>query len=92
MSSKIKTYRKDKIKILATVLGAWTMVIGTLIGTSSDSKISRQPVVLNMARPSYAYVTPGPNTWARNDSENETVHMPTEFDIGIHIVGIGGRK
>jgi hypothetical protein len=89
MVSKINTHEENKTRVLLTALGAWVMAAATLFGAA---EVSRRPVVVGMARPAYAYVNPGLNLWSRNDNENETVHMPTKYDIGLQRVVVGGRK
>jgi hypothetical protein len=87
--SDTKSFHENKTNVLITALSAWIMAAATLLGST---QVSRQPVVVNMARPAYAYINPGLNVWNRNDNENETVHMPTKFDIGVQGVEVGGRK
>jgi hypothetical protein len=89
MPSNTNIRQKNNYKAFATALGAWLVAFATLFGAAD---ISRQPVVVNMMRPAYAYVSPGLNLWSRNDSENETVHMPTKFDIGLQTAAVGGHR
>jgi hypothetical protein len=68
------------------------MMLATLIGSLQISRTSREPVVVNTVRPVYSYVNAGFDDWNRNDTENETVHLPTKFDVGLHITAVTGRK
>jgi hypothetical protein len=43
-------------------------------------------------RPAFAYADGGESLYNRNDNENETVHMPTKFDVGLRIAAISGKK
>lgn len=78
-----------KSKVMLTILGAWLLTITTLV---ASVQVIRQQVVVNTARPAYAVADVGGNLWNRNDNENETVHMPTEFDIGLRSAAISGKK
>ena len=92
MVIKTKIYQENKTKVLLTAISAWVLALATLASSTDLSRISRQPVVVNFARPTYAYANADENIWARNDSENETVHLPTKFDIGLQMATVGGRK
>ena len=74
------------------MIGSWAMMFATLIGSSQVSRSAKQPIVVNTARPVYSYVDSGVNLWNRNDNENETVHLPSDFDIGIQEAAVTGRK
>jgi hypothetical protein len=87
--SKINTCQENKTKVLLTALSVWAMAFIMLFGASD---VTRQPAVVNMTRPAYAYINPGLNLWSRNDTENETVHMPTKFDIGLQVAPISRPK
>jgi hypothetical protein len=92
MVSKINTYQKNQTNIVLTAIGAWAMTLATLIGSTQISRESRQPVIVNSVHPAYSYVNTGFDLWNRNDNENETVHLPTKFDIGLRSSIIAGKK
>jgi len=92
MLSKIKTVQDDTSSVVLTALGAWVMALATLVGSMQEPRAGRQPVVMNSVRPAYAYVGSGLEPLNRNDNENETVHMPTMFDVGKHTAAISGKK
>lgn len=92
MNSKTKTHQNRNIaySTIFTAVGAWLMAVATLIGMT---EINREPVALvNSGASHYMTVNDVSNLWTRKDSENETVHMPTKFDIGLRIPGITGRQ
>lgn len=68
------------------------MTLATLASSTDASRYMRQPVTVNFMKPAYAYANADESLWARNDSENETVHLPTKFDIGLQMATVGGRK
>ena len=66
------------------------MALATLIGMAD---VAHEPrAVVNVIRPAYASISDASHLWNRGDNENETVHMPTKFDIGLRIPGIAGRR
>lgn len=83
---------KNKNRIVKTVvhsIGAWILMAATVL---SATRIDRQPrIVMNNVVPVYAQVSPI-NDLARKDSETETVHMPSKFDIGVRLNAISGKK
>jgi hypothetical protein len=87
--NKMKTDQQNPSKVLLTALGAWVLTLATLLGSTYTI---RQRVVVNTMRPAYAYATNDDDLWNRNDNENETVHLPTKFDIGLRIAAISGKK
>ena len=72
-----------------TALSAWVLTLATLV---ASVQTLRQQVVVSSARPAFAYADTESNLWNRNDDENETVHMSTKFDIGLHVAAISGKK
>ena len=85
----MKTDQHNSAKVLATALGAWVLALATLV---ASVHVIRQQVAVSTMRPAYAYADNDENLWNRNDNENETVHMPTKFDIGLRIAAISGKK
>lgn len=90
MMPKLKAAKKSRASVILTSLSAWVMATATLIGLTQHDE--RRQGVVNSTRPAYVFVDENSNNWNRNDSENETVHMPTKFDVGLHITAVGGRK
>lgn len=89
MLSKIKMNKKDKVRQLGGFLGVWALVAATLFGSS---EIERRPAVVVSQTPAYAFVNPDSDSWNRNDNENETVHFTADFDAGVRVAPISGRK
>ena len=89
MVSKIKTDQKGKIRQLANFWSVWAMMVATLFGSS---EIARRPAAVVNTTPAYAFVNPDSNLWNRNDNENETVHLTADFDVGVRVAPISGRK
>lgn len=85
----MNTDKQNPSKIFFTAVGAWILTLATLLGSVHTV---RQRVVVNTTRPAYAYATNDENDWNRNDNENETVHMPDKFDVGLRIAAISGKK
>lgn len=75
--------------VVLTALSAWVLTLATLV---ASVHAVRQQIVVNTLRPAFAYADSGENLYNRNDNENETVHMPTKFDIGLRIAAISGKK
>jgi hypothetical protein len=75
--------------VVLTALSAWILTLATLV---ASVHAVRQQVVVSTMRPAFAYADAGDNLYNRNDNENETVHMPTKFDIGLRIAAISGKK
>ena len=75
--------------VVLTALSAWILTLATLV---ASVHAIRQQVVVSTMRPAFAYADEGENLYNRNDNENETVHMPTKFDIGLRIAAISGKK
>ncbi|HEY1835953.1 MAG TPA: hypothetical protein VGG13_03990 [Candidatus Saccharimonadales bacterium] len=65
------------------------MMVATLFGSSETA---RRPAVVVSQTPAFAFVNPDSNTWNRNDNENETVHLTADFDAGVRVAPISGRK
>lgn len=88
MITKTNNHQKNTYNVIATAIGAWAMTLATLIGMTD---LTRQiPVIV--ATGNSAFITPNPtDLWTRK-GENETVHMPTKFDIGLRMPGVTGRK
>jgi hypothetical protein len=92
MNSKTKTHQKSlsvPYSTIATSIGAWIMAIATLIGMT---EIGHNPVAVLNTQPSYTPAGHSLDLWTRKDSENETVHMATKYDVGLKIPGIAGRR
>lgn len=85
----MNTDQQNTLKVFLTAVGAWVLTLATLLGSMHTI---RQRVVVNTIRPAYAYATNDDNEWNRNDNENETVHMPDKFDVGLRIAAISGKK
>lgn len=85
----MKTDNQTTAKVIATSLSAWVLALATLV---ASVHVIRQQVTVNTLRPAYAYADNDENLWNRNDNENETVHMPTKFDVGLRISAISGKK
>jgi hypothetical protein len=75
--------------VVLTALSAWVLTLATLV---ASVHVVRQQVVVSTMRPAFAYADEGESLYNRNDNEDETVHMPTEFDIGLRIAAISGKK
>ncbi len=75
--------------VVLTSLSAWVLTLATLV---ASIHAIRQQVVVSTMRPAFAYANNGENLYNRNDNENETVHMPTKFDIGLRVAAISGKK
>jgi hypothetical protein len=91
---KHKKIKQDvQLKVICTSLAAWAMAFTTLF-IGGTEYLGREPMaVVNVVNPVYAMVTNQPNQlWSRNDNENETVHMPTKFDIGLQVPAIAGHR
>lgn len=84
---KAETIRKKNV--LLTSLSAWVLTLATLV---ASVHAIRQQVVVSAMRPAFAYADNGENLYNRNDNENETVHMPTKFDIGLRVTAVSGKK
>lgn len=67
----------------------WVMAFATLIGSSDIER--RVPVLVSTSSTGNIGQATFNQTWARNDTENETVHMPSKFDVGLRMPGITGR-
>lgn len=82
-----------QFKVIGTAIAAWLMAFTTLF-IGGTEYLGREPMaVVNTVNPVYAMVTNQPNQlWSRNDNENETVHMPTKFDIGLRTPAIAGHR
>jgi hypothetical protein len=89
--SKTKINKENNFSAKLMIVAAWVMMAVTLIGTIDIVRSARQPVVVNTVRPAFSYADDGFNLWNRNDNENETVHLPTKFDVGLRIAAISGR-
>jgi hypothetical protein len=87
----MKTDNQSTKRVLFTALGAWILTIATLVGSLQTVRQLRQPIISSM-RPAFAYADNGENLYNRNDNENETVHSPTKFDVGLKITAISGKK
>lgn len=85
----MNTNQQSPSKVFLTAIGAWVLTLATLL---SSMHAIRQRVVVNTIRPAYAYATNDDNEWNRNDNENETVHMPDKFDVGLRIAAVSGKK
>ena len=85
----MKTDTTDARNVLLTALSAWVLTLATLV---ASVHAIRQQVVVSTMRPAFAYADNGENLYNRNDNENETVHMPTKFDVGLRIAAISGKK
>lgn len=85
----MKTDTTSTRNVVLTALSAWVLTLATLI---ASVHAIRQQVVVSTMRPAFAYADYGENLYNRNDSENETVHMPTKFDIGLRITAVSGKK
>lgn len=86
-------YQQNKTKIWLTSIGAWILTLATLIGTTKFSKeFVRQPVIANAVPSIHTFIGIDSEQWSRNDNENETVHMPTKFDVGLKIAVVAGKK
>lgn len=85
----MKNESSPSIKVVLTAIGAWVLAIATLFASVHTI---RQQVAVSMMRPAFAYASDDENLWNRNDNENETVHMPTKFDVGLRIAAIAGKK
>ncbi len=92
MSAKTKNDTPNQTSLLLTAIGSWAMMLATLISSTQISRNVRQAAVVNIARPAYSFVNTGFDSWNRNDTENETVHLPTKFDIGVRSTAITGKK
>ncbi|HSW80267.1 MAG TPA: hypothetical protein VLG47_05815 [Candidatus Saccharimonadales bacterium] len=97
MVSKNKKYQnkqanQDKLKNNLTIAGAWIVALVTLAAAADMSRTAREPRAVSSVHPVYAFADNGVNQWNRNDNENETVHLPTKFDIGVRINAVSGRK
>ena len=93
MLANIKKHHKkhkDAINKVLTSIGASMIAIATLISTTDVSRLGRDAIVT--LNPAPAFANPAAVQWARNDSENETVHMPTKYDIGLRIAAVTGKK
>lgn len=75
--------------VVLTALSAWIVTLATLV---ASIHAIRQQVIVSTLRPVFAYADNGENLYNRNDNENETVHMPTKFDVGQRIAAISGKK
>lgn len=75
--------------VVLTALSAWILTLATLVASVHTV---RQQVVVSTMRPAFAFADGGENLYSRNDNENETVHMPTKFDVGLRIAAISGKK
>jgi hypothetical protein len=85
----MKTNTDSTKKVITTALSAWILTLATLVASVHTI---RQQVAVSTMRPVYAYADANDNIWNRNDNENETVHMPTKFDVGLRITAISGKK
>lgn len=85
----MKTEQSPSSKVVLTAISAWVLAVATLF--ASVHTIRQQAAVSTM-RPAFAYANDDESLWNRNDNENETVHMPTKFDVGLRIVAISGKK
>jgi len=93
MPLKIKNHQKYNTKVWLTSLGAWTLTLATIIGTTKFSReLVRQPIIANATPSIQAFAGAESEQWSRNDNENETVHMPTKFDIGLRSAVVSGKK
>ncbi len=92
----MKKYQKEnqenKLKNNLTIAGAWIVALVTLASAADMSKLAREPRAVSSVHPTYAFADSGVDQWNRNDNENETVHLPTKFDIGVRINAVSGRK
>jgi hypothetical protein len=84
--------KNKKLKVYGTVVGAWLMMLTTIAGMFGFMKT----VVTVTTGTGAAYILSegglSEHMWSRNDSENESVHMPTKFDVGLRTPGIAGRR
>lgn len=92
----MKKYQKhnqeSKLKDNLTMVSSWVVALVTLAAAADMSRTAREPRVINSVHPAYSFADSGVNEWNRNDNENETVHLPTKYDIGLASYKIAGRK
>lgn len=81
--------QKERLHQLATCLGAWALMFGTFIGMAD---VAREPAVVLATDDPAAHSNFDANELLRKESENETVHMPTKYDVGLRMNAISGRK
>jgi hypothetical protein len=89
MKTKTKNHQNIPYSTILTAIGAWLMAVATVIGVTDVNR--RTEVVLNTVAPVYVAVDDSSPLYTRNDNENETVHMPTKFDV-IRITGVMGKQ
>ena len=85
----MKTEQSPSAQVILTAVGAWVLAIATLF---ASVHMIRQQVAISTMRPAFAYANDDESQWNRNDNENETVHMPTKFDVGLRIAAVAGKK
>lgn len=96
MVSKNKKYQKqnteDNLKNNLSMAGAWIVALVTLASAADMARSAREPRAVSSVHPVYAFADNGINQWNRNDNENETVHLPDRYDVGLANYRISGRK
>jgi hypothetical protein len=93
VQSKINTIKERKDYSAATIIGSWVLVLATLVSNfTHDERRAKAQAFINPVKPVYVYVHADNQPVSRIDNENETVHMPTKFDIGLKMNAVSGKK